>query len=81
MDDSTPTGRANWLWIVIILALIVLFFIWLWKPSGDTGHIVVAPQPTAQATDWAVEPSGPKVPVNLPETEMTNAPAAPAPGN
>jgi hypothetical protein len=75
MADPAPTGRAKWFWIIIILLLLVVLIVWLWKPSGDMSDIVAAPEPTVQATDWTVEPDGPKVPVTLPTTPMTNVPA------
>lgn len=79
MADSAPTGRAKWFWIIIILLLLVVLIVWLWNPSGDTSGIIAdleaTGEPTAEATDWAIEPDGPKVPVTLPTTQMTNVPA------
>lgn len=46
------------------------------EPSAEQS---AADEPTATSTDWTVQnPTDPAVPVNLPKTVMTNAPAEPA---
>lgn len=69
MADSSPTGPAKWFWIAVILLLLVVLAVWLVKPSGESNDVVVATQPAAQSTEWAEEPAGPKVPVELPTSQ------------
>jgi hypothetical protein len=71
---SKPPASHRWYWLTALLALLVAGGIWLgalWEPVSK---IPVAAQPVAKATDWAVQPAGPAVPVTLPKTPMTNTP-------
>lgn len=78
MADASPTGRAKWFWIIVILALLVLLIIWLLDPTGDVDETAVADPgaPQVEATGFVTAPTGPGVPVTLPDTPMTSAPAA-----
>lgn len=79
MAEPAPAGRGKWLWIVVIVVLLVVLVAWLIRPAGEDSEIA-ADAPATQSTEWAVEPEGPKVPVTLPDTPMTNTPATDAPG-
>ncbi|KHK89396.1 hypothetical protein [Novosphingobium malaysiense] len=69
MADSTPTGRAKWFWIIVILLLLVVLVVWLFSPSGDSNDVAVTAQATEDSSQWVEEPSGPKVPVDLPTSQ------------
>lgn len=77
MAEPPPTDRSKWLWIGLILILLVVFVVWTLRSSGERD--LVATVPAGEETEWAVEPTGPAVPVILPTTPMTNAPATEAP--
>lgn len=82
MAETSSTGRANWLWIVVILGLLALLVLWLLDPTGDVDEAALADPaaPQVEATGFVVAPTGPAVPVTLPDTPMTSAPVeTPAP--
>jgi len=75
MTDAAPHSRPGlrWLWWTGLLVAVALAVFWLGAP-WQTGPKTGSAQPVAKSTNWAIEPTGPAVPVNLPKTEMTNAP-------
>lgn len=70
MADPTSPGGLRWLWLLIILLLVVAAIVWLTRPPKQARTMVPAPP-------FVVEPSGPAVPVTLPNTPMRNVPATP----
>ena len=46
---------------------------WYWRCQPEAQQAAPVP-PVAKSTEWAAEPAGPAVPVNLPKTPMTNTP-------
>jgi cytochrome c-type biogenesis protein CcmH/NrfF len=77
MAEPSFTGRSKWLWIVLVLVLLVVLAIWIARSQKERDLVVTVP--AGQETEWAVEPTGPAVPVTLPTTPMTNAPATEEP--
>jgi hypothetical protein len=55
------------------LIVVVAGVLWFAAP-WETAKKAPPAEPVARSTDWAVEPTGPAVPVNLPKTQMTNVP-------
>lgn len=65
--------------LILPLALLPLLALAACGPKADTTQAAAADQPTADSTDWTIQnPTEPAVPVDLPKTPMTNAPAAEA---
>lgn len=77
MVDSVPGPKpaTRLIWVLAAAVAIAAGFIWFARPAGDRTQAPPA-KPVAQSTDWAAEPQGPAVPVELPKTPMTNAPQA-----
>ena len=69
--DTGVTGRRLRIFLVILVLVAVI--IWFVAPFGTTKQEAPV-QPVTQSKDWAPEPTGPAVPVNLPKTPMTNVP-------
>jgi len=64
---------------ILPLALLPLLALAACGPKADTAQAVASDEPTAESTEWTAQnPTDPAVPVNLPKTQMTNAPAAEA---
>lgn len=73
MTDPVRDGvmKKRLLWTIVLVALAIAASFWFAQPLDkppevETGSL----QP--QSTEWAVEPEGEKVPVNLPNTPMRN---------
>lgn len=70
---------------ILPLALLPLLALAACGPKADTTQAAASDEPTEASTDWTAQnPTDPAVPVDLPNTAMTNAPAeaaspAPAP--
>jgi hypothetical protein len=75
---------AKWMWrigVIVVTALIVWFAIPFGPrraerpvPPVTQSRAVPQSKSTTQSTEWAPEPTGPSVPINLPKTPMTNVP-------
>lgn len=70
--SSQATSKARWFWVVVLLALLITVIFWFADPLGIVEG-TPRPEPTANPTEWTVEPTGPAVEVRLPETPMTNS--------
>jgi hypothetical protein len=73
-----PTGspaesKSKWFWIIILLALLFVVLVWFADPL-DKVEGTPQPEPTANPTEWTLEPTEPAVEVNLPQTPMKNSP-------
>lgn len=64
-SDVTRKKRL-WLFGLVLLAIAVSF--WFARPLGEP-----TTKPRAQSTEWAPEPEGEAVPVNLPTTPLKNS--------
>lgn len=75
MTDPVFEGPPvrQWAWIFGVALVVVAAIFWL-GGALDTDHSASSAQPVGRSTEWAPEPTGPAVPVNLPKTPMTNAP-------
>jgi serine protease len=40
MDDERHEGKRNWIWLLIIIAVILIW--WFWRPHGTTHHVASA---------------------------------------
>lgn len=69
--------RNKWLWLIIALAIALLLYGWFADPLGREDQPAPSPRPAAQSTEWTVEPTGPAVPVTLPQTGEKASPATP----
>lgn len=70
IDDGAAKRRRLWVIVLVVLAIAASF--WFARPLGVSEKVEPA-RPQAQSTEWAEEPDGEKVPVNLPNTPMLNA--------
>lgn len=68
---SSPKASSKWFWILILLALFIVVVVWFANPLGKVEQPPPA-QTVKQSTEWAPEPEGPAVEVNLPETPLKN---------
>ena len=76
-DRRRRTGRwSQWYWMATLLAVLILVLIWFADPFA-VSEVRPGPRPTANPTDWTVEPTGPAAQVNLPTTPMRNSAAVP----
>ncbi len=69
-----PAASGKWWWRIAALVVVIAVIFWFAGSLGPKKDEAQTAQPTVRSTDWAPEPTGPKVPVNLPKTRMTNVP-------
>ena len=71
---ADPQRKTNLLWILVIALLGVLVVIWFLSPAADDDFLDPAGTETGvPEASLTVAPEG-GVPVDLPDTPMTNAP-------
>ncbi|MBN9143681.1 MULTISPECIES: hypothetical protein [unclassified Novosphingobium] len=70
---SGPSPAKRWLSAIMVLLLVLVLTIWYVAPPSKPKQEQQA-RPAPRSTEWAPEPAGPAVPVNLPKTPMTNVP-------
>ncbi|WCT78605.1 hypothetical protein [Novosphingobium humi] len=70
--SELPPAR-KWFSIALVILVLVVLFLWYSPHSGKPKQEQPV-APTPRSTEWAPEPTGPAVPVNLPRTPMTNVP-------
>ncbi len=69
---AIPSARG-WAWIVGLIMIVIATIIWLGASLEAAGKPSPV-QPVARSTDWAIQPTGPAVRVNLPAIRMANTP-------
>lgn len=69
---DNPPERGNWFWIVIIGVLFAILAYWFYNPVGDV-PVAEEPEAALPSDEFTTAPQG-GVPVQLPETPMTNTP-------
>jgi hypothetical protein len=65
-SDATRKKRL-WMFGLVLLAIAVSF--WFARPLGEPDKVEPG-KPQAQSTEWAPEPEGEAVPVDLPTTPL-----------
>jgi len=70
--QDNPPGRGNWFWILIIAVLFAILIYWFFDPVGEV-PVAEEPEATLPSDEFTTAPEG-GVPVQLPETPMTNTP-------
>jgi hypothetical protein len=74
ISTSDAGSSGKWWWRIALLVLIIAVIVWFAPSLGTKKEAASSGEPVVRSTDWAPEPTGPKVPVNLPKTRMTNVP-------
>ena len=74
MTDArdNPPGRSNWFWILVIGLLFAILIYWFYNPVGDV-PVAEEPETALPSDEFTTAPEG-GVPVQLPDTPMTNTP-------
>ena len=76
-QSSDTKSPSRWFWLILVFMLFALIVIWFLDPFGDVPTPPPAAEPTP-STEWTTAPEEPGVPVELPETPMTETPVEPS---
>ncbi|AKH43687.1 hypothetical protein FHS61_002875 [Altererythrobacter atlanticus] len=71
MANPDSSSGAKWFWALVVILLFVLLAVWFLDPFGETPEPAPAETPNP---DFTTAPEEPGVPVDLPDTPMTNTP-------
>jgi len=70
MQDSRK--KINWFWAIVIALLFAVLIVWFSSPTREVAQDGT-PETDAPIAEFTTAPEG-GVPVNLPDTPMTNVP-------